>query len=82
MVGEQGVSVHIVEVAGVGVRASILQLVNFLGCFQAKQVIQPFLNGVIESITDWLIQSHLLKLSSCHSWVIIAILWSHSVLLS
>ena len=60
MIRKQSVSVHVVEIARVGVWESLLQPVNFFCAIKAEQFIEPLLNMIVVSIPDWLIQRHFL----------------------
>ena len=88
MIREQSVSVHEVQVALIRVRTPSLELIDFFGCLQTQQVVEPLLNGVVVSVSDGLIKGHLLELSACREGVLlllelaIASLSGPSVLLS
>ena len=55
VIREQSVPIHEIQVALIGMRASGLQLVDFLGGLQTQQVVQPLLNRVIVPVPDWLV---------------------------
>ena len=55
MIREQCVPVHEIQIALIGMRASRLQLIDFLGCLETQEVIEPLLNRVVVSVSDRLI---------------------------
>ena len=66
MVGEQCVSVDVVEVACRGGRAARGEFPDLRG-IETKEVIQPLLDWVTISITDGLIEGDLMQDASCES---------------
>jgi hypothetical protein len=55
MIREQCVPIHEIQIALIRMRASRLQLIDFLGCLETQEVIEPLLNGVIVSVSDRLV---------------------------
>ena len=88
VVGEEGISVHVVEVALVRVGATSTQLVDLLSCLQAQEVIQPLFNWIVDTVTNWLVKGYFLKDASRDRDIsstlilLVVILWSLSVLFS
>ena len=60
VVGEEGISVDVVEIAGAGGGAARGDADHVTGV-QAKQVVQPFLHLIAVTVPDGFIQSHLVK---------------------
>ena len=64
MVTEEGVSVHEIEVALVGVWEALGQLDDVLGGVEAQEACEPAFDGVVAAVSDWLIQLDFLQSSS------------------
>lgn len=64
MVAEKSISVDIVKLALLGMWIALSQLLDLLGSIQAKQIVQPLLDRVIEAIPDWLVELDFFELSS------------------
>ena len=60
VVGEEGISVDVVEVAGAGGGAAGGDA-DHVTCVQTQQVVQPFLHLIAVTVPDGLVQSHLVK---------------------
>jgi hypothetical protein len=55
VVGKEGVSINVVQVTLIRMRATCSQLVDFLCGLEAKQIIKPALEGIVEPVTDRLV---------------------------
>ena len=60
MVGEEGVSINEVQIALVGMWHSLTQALHFLCRIKTEQIVQPVLNRIVVSISDWLVELNFL----------------------
>lgn len=55
MIGEESVSIDKVKITLIRVRESLRQMSRFFGCVQAEELVEPFLDRVVVSISDWFV---------------------------
>ncbi len=62
VVRKKRVSVHVIQVALVWMGTSTLELVDFFSCLEAKKIVEPGLDWIINPVTNRLIKGNFLKL--------------------